>query len=90
MFRFHSRPVENTRVRVTVVGEFSEGKLKMAVSRCGKKDNFSRKRGRAIAEGRLKKGLTYRSIDMANCTTHDFVEVAMVISEEVKNSMKVY
>lgn len=51
---FHSR---HDRNRVTVVGEQREnGEFVFAAARCSNKDNFSRKRGRKIAEGRLAKG----------------------------------
>jgi len=54
MYRFYSEP--NQPVRVTVVGLFVDGWLYTAVSRCSNKDNFIRKKGRMIAEGRLVKG----------------------------------
>lgn len=53
MYRFYSSPHDTNRV--SVVGQYAGGVLKMAAARCSSKDHFVRKIGRAIAEGRLRK-----------------------------------
>lgn len=50
MLVFHSK---HDRNRVTVVGDFVENELILAASRCGDRENFSRKEGRTKAKGRL-------------------------------------
>lgn len=88
MFRFYSNPAE--RERISVVGEHSEGVLKLAVARCSRKDNFYRKKGRAIAEGRLAKGKLHSAIPMESCDTHTFVTIATQIAEQVRFTKKIY
>ena len=78
-FRFYS----NNIPRSVIVAQYSEGMLKIAVSRCSKKDNFIRKKGRAIAEGRLQKGKIYAKVNMPECTTKEFVEIAKNISNQL-------
>lgn len=85
MFRFYSK--ENPRV--AVIGNFTNGKLEISVSRCGKKNNFSRKIGRTIAEGRLAKGILYDTIEKESITTNEFVEIANKIANEVAFSKKI-
>jgi len=82
MYRFYSNPQEGTE-RVSVVGEHSEGVLKIAVSKCSKKDNFYRKKGRAIAEGRLNKGKLFTTINATSMNVKTFVEIAKKVSAEV-------
>ena len=82
MYRFYSRPTE-TKSRVTVVGEYSEGVLKIAASRCSEKDNFRRKTGRAIAEGRLKKGKLFSSVLLKDCNIKKFVTFAKDICNQI-------
>lgn len=81
MFRFYSSPT-NTR-RVAVVGKHENGKLAIAVAVCSPKDNFRRKKGRMIAEGRLNAGKTYLEMQIANCTSEQFIGIASSISNEV-------
>jgi hypothetical protein len=76
--------------RVTVVGEFKDGVLNLAVSRCSEKDNFSRKIGRVIAIGRLQSGKIYTSISMKECDIKAFLSVASTAIEEVMQSKQVY
>lgn len=89
MFRFYSNPSE-AKTRVSVVGEYSEGVLKIAVARCSEKDHFVRKKGRMIAEGRLAKGKTYEEIPLAECDIQEFVRVAKSISKEVTKTKQIY
>lgn len=84
MFRFYS---QGSKVRVAVVGEHSEGVLKIAVSRCSTKDAFVRKKGRMIAEGRLQKGKLYSQEKIENCDVKTFVEKAKEIAEKLQTSM---
>lgn len=85
MFRFYSNP-EETKNRVTVIGEHSEGMLNIAIAVCSKKDNFYRKKGRAIAEGRLKKGKFYAQFKKDNCTTKEFIALAQEISAKASKT----
>lgn len=89
MFRFYSNSTTK-QPRVAVVGEHSEGMLKIAVSRCSEKENFIHVKGRKIAEGRLRKGKTYTEIPMETCNIHTFVTKAKEISQEVITSKKIY
>ena len=89
MFRFYSNPAE-TRSRVSVVGEHSEGMLRVAVARCSEKDHFVRKKGRMIAEGRLAKNKTYDVIPMDSCDIQEFVKLAKEISKEVIKTKQIY
>lgn len=90
MFGFHSKLPENNRndkdnkVRVTVIGEYSEGVLKLAVSRCSRKDRFVKKIGTARAVARLKRDKLYKVIDMQECKCVDFINIAKQIAEEVR------
>lgn len=88
MYRFYSSPEQE--VRVSVVGEFKNGILGLAVARCSKKDSFIRKKGRAIAEGRLNKGKLYKAIFMEECDSPTFVEEAKKCVSEVIASKVVY
>ena len=88
MFRFYSNPQE--KIRVSVVGEHSDGELRIAVARCSNKDNFYRKKGRMIAEGRLAKGKIYAHIPMEECDVSTFVRIASKLAEEVKKTKKIY
>lgn len=89
IFRFYSAP--DSPVRVSVVGEHVDGQLKVAASRCGKRDNFRRSRGRSIAEGRLRGGKLCATIPMESCNGNQFVEVASRIAEQiVRNPKQIY
>lgn len=88
MYRFYSNPTE-AKVRVSVIGEFfpEEKVLKVAVSRCSKKDSFIRAKGRAIAEGRLHKGKLYDKLSYETPpTSEEFIAQAKLIAEEVIDS----
>lgn len=58
-YYFHTSPtmVEGKRRRKTIAGVLNEdsNQLLLAFSECSKKDQFSRKRGRIIAQGRALK-----------------------------------
>lgn len=91
MFRFYSKLTETSDSRVAVVGVHSDGVLSLAVSRCSSKDNFEKKRGRLIAEGRLNNGLKpnakkntlYAQIPMDSCDVKGFLKVAQETVETV-------
>jgi len=87
MFRFYSSPT--SPVRVAIVGVFSEGSLKLAAARTSKKDQFIRKKGRLIAEGRLAKGKLLADIPMANCDIQQFLGIAKELSINVIKSKRV-
>lgn len=88
MYRFYSNPEQ--KVRVSVVGEFKNGILGLAVSRCSEKDTFIKKKGRMIAEGRLQKGKIYKAIFMEECNSSIFVEEAKKCVEELMTNKNVY
>lgn len=86
MYRFYS----NNTPRSVIVAQHSEGVLNLAVSRCSKKDRFIRKRGRAIAEGRLNKGMFYKTIKTGpDFKTKDFVEIAKTVATELETNLNV-
>jgi hypothetical protein len=60
IFRFYSNHTVTNRV--TVVGEFDGDLLKISVARCSNKDQFRKKKGRAIAENRLRGGYLHDTI----------------------------
>lgn len=88
MYRFYSNPQETNNIRVSVVGIHSEGVLSIAVSRCSAQDTFNRKKGRAIAEGRLAKGKIYNRYLLEHCDIKTFVncakEIASVVSRDTR------
>jgi hypothetical protein len=89
MYRFYSSPSESSKVRVTVVGEYDvkDHALKIAVARCGRKDNFIKKKGRAIAEGRLVKNKLYYTYDVTKAPkSEEFVSLAREIAISVANN----
>lgn len=90
MFRCYSNVDPDSKIRVSVVAEHTEGVLKIAVSRCSAKDQFIKKKGRAIAEGRLLKGKLYKIIPMQECKVKDFMKVAEEVFKEVKKSGQIY
>lgn len=88
IFRYYS-PVpsywEPIKARVTVVGIHEDGLLKVAVSRCGEKDLFSRQKGRFIAECRLKEGKFIAMFPMKECRIANFIPFAEMVSSLVIN-----
>ena len=90
MLRFYSNPQTNS-TRVVVVGTHSEGMLNIAVARCSKKDNFIKKKGRMIAEGRLLKGKFFKTIPLETLSTTEFIRIAQEqIIPEVVETKKVF
>ena len=85
MFRFYSK-ADETKNRVSVVGECTDGTLKIAVSRCSSKDNFVRKKGRELAETRLKTGNVYFQVQANTCDVREFLYLAKSIAKEVSES----
>ena len=83
---FHS-PVSASKqgVRVTVVGEILDGKLNVAVARCGIEDKFkfTKKEGRERAMGRLNAGDYATSVPCESPNLAKFIEVAKTVSELV-------
>lgn len=69
--------------RVTVVGEHKDGVLKLAVTRCSKKDRFVKKKGVAIAKSRLENNYLHSKYKLDSCSPKDFVETAVLIANEV-------
>jgi hypothetical protein len=87
MYRFYSNPAETNRV--TVVGNYVDGNLSLAASRCSNKDQFMRKRGRTIAENRLEKGKVIVTLPIKDFTIKDFVENATELAYHVKKNPKI-
>lgn len=93
MYRFYSSPTN--KVRVCVVGKVETipngNVLSVAVSRCSEKDPFIKKKGRAIAEGRLMKNKTYCKVRVPDnqVTSEQFIEIAKIVSEVVIKSKEV-
>lgn len=89
IYRFYSNPAQGNRV--SVVGCLEKDTLKIAVARTGKNENFCRRKGRAIAEGRLLKDKTYTTIPMVKdkLTSEEFIEIAQKVAEEVIKTKKV-
>jgi hypothetical protein len=88
MFRFYSD--KNSGSRVTVVGEHSEGMLKVGVSRCSNGDTFDRKKGVAIAKSRMDGGKTYTKVPMEECNVKEFITIARAIAPRVQETKIVY
>lgn len=84
MYRYYSNPINGHRV--TVVGEFKDGVLSLATSCCSKKDQFMRKKGRAIAEGRLAKSKLADKVEMDSCSIKDFIDLAQATSLSVAST----
>lgn len=91
MFRFYSKADETGGIRVAIVGQHVDGKLRLAASRCSSKDNFSKKTGRAIAEGRLNKGKIYKELEISaeNCNIETFVSVAKNDAVSIANDPRI-
>ena len=89
LYRFYSNSKKN---RVTVVGACNNGYLKIATARCSNKDQFVRRKGRAIAEGRLLKGKLFTSIPMVGdvCSTEIFIEHAKLVVDRVNQTKQVW
>ena len=85
MFTFYSRQQDNTprNERVTFVGEFTDGMLKIAAARCSKRDQFARKKGFTIAQGRLTKNKLIHTQEMPVCTATDFVNIAKTLAGDI-------
>jgi len=80
---FHS-PVSASKqgVRATVVGEILDGKLNIAVSRCGIEDQFlfTKLEGRTRAMAKLNAGDIITSIPCEAPNLAKFIEIAKLVS----------
>lgn len=81
MYHFYSKPEFN--VRVAIVGQYNNGVLKLAASRCSRKDQFVKRKGRAIAEGRLAKNKLCKEITLSECRICDFINIAKELSKDI-------
>ena len=91
MYVFHSKTTTpNRNERVTFVGEFENGLLKIASSRCSKKDQFNRKKGRTIAEGRLLKNKLIFQKEMTDCSGANFLDITRELSSEIIRTKQVF
>lgn len=82
-FIFHSSPDNNLGVRVTVVGDYADGVLNLAVARCSQEDIFVRKTGREKAIERLKKGEFVTSLMSETMTFKRFFGAASAVANAV-------
>ena len=91
MYHFFSRQNSKHRnERVTLVGEFSNETLKIAAARCSKKDQFARKKGVKIAEGRLAKNRLVFSETMQDCSPKKFIEISNSLVGHVLETKEVF
>lgn len=84
MYHYYTNPEDNNRV--SFAGEHQNGVLNIAASRCSNRDQFQRKKGRAIAEGRLAKGKIYHSIEMSSCSPKEFVDICKLLEDTIKGN----
>jgi hypothetical protein len=81
--RFYSNPTLGHRM--SIVGEFQNETLKIAVAVTRENEVFIRKIGRAIAEGRLEKGKLHSIVNLPGkdkLMSEEFVTIAEKIAEE--------
>jgi len=90
-FKYHSRPGEVKKgIRASVSAKYEDGKLKIAVSRCSKKDVFTKRIGGVIADGRLSHKRYYTQVPLGHCDIKIFLHVAReVIKGLAKDSVVV-
>lgn len=83
IYRFYSK-ADQKQPRVSVVGTFDAEMhlFKFAACRCSKSDKFSRKIGRTIAEGRLRKNQFILAVSQ-DISGKEFVECAKVLADEI-------
>lgn len=89
IYRFYSNPIQGARV--TVVGQLEGNSLNVACARCSPRDNFVRRKGRTIAEGRLKKGKLYGAMVIGYAEQYRpklFIELATDVAEDVAKTKK--
>lgn len=81
-FIFHSSP-DISGVRVTVVGNYVDGVLNLAVARCSEKDTFVKKHGRDLAINRLSSGIYTYSLKSEEMSVKRFVGAARAVAYAV-------
>jgi hypothetical protein len=80
-------PHQEGEQRFTVVGKIVGDNLELAASRCSPNDNFNKKLGRRIAEGRLKKE-SFVSVEAKENLIEQFLEESILICEHFFGHMK--
>lgn len=80
---FHSDKDHSSKVRVTVVGEFIDGKLKLSASRCSDKDAFVKKIGRENAIKRLMNGELIAEIETKTVSKNMFIKASEAVAHAV-------
>lgn len=83
---YHSKDVKN---RVTVVGEFDNNELRLAVARCSSNDNFCRRIGRELATNRLNNGEMYVTIRTPKMDRKRFNKFADFFAKELQSNSTV-
>ena len=77
--------------RVTIVGKIKNNFLELSAARCSDKDNFSRKIGRIIAEGRLNKKKYCLRIKLNKKEIQEFkVSKFILYAKRIENKIKDY
>jgi hypothetical protein len=81
-FIFHSKPNE-TGIRVTVLGYYTEGVLNLSAARCSEKDRFVRKTGVEIAFARYNKKEYVTFYQTKEMTYGKFIAAAEAVEDSV-------
>lgn len=72
--------------RITIAGLYSNGKLKIGVSRCSNKDQFDKKKGRLVSLGRAEKCPLYE-VD-TNTPKKSFTEIFQTLEKDFMDKSK--
>lgn len=80
----HIRPSSDSRsggltIAYTNLEKGSTGEVTYAIARCSPKDNFSRRLGRRIAEGRLDKGMS----DKVYSNSSKYADIVQAILDDI-------
>ena len=86
IYRFYSNWWNENRV--TIVGTYENGVLKMAASRCSTSDNFCKKTGRGIAEKRLADNKLVATFPLKECNSKIFRHLATSVSYLVEEDAR--
>lgn len=84
VYRFYTSPWSKNRV--SLVGTYNDGVLKVAASRCSNNDNFCKKTGRTIAERRLADNNLVAEFHLKECSIATFVRVVEPLAWTIANN----
>lgn len=82
-FIFHSNSNHPSGIRVTVIGDYTNGVLNISVSRCSSKDAFVKKTGRKIAMDRFNEGDFTTSFASEEMSLARFIGAACAVGDAV-------